>query len=78
MFCNGFSTVLKNRCFVGLLASAMALGFAATGGAQEKDAKGADDAAAAPAQGSQVDPLKRPIPDKQRQKNAMALKIELS
>ena len=45
--------------------------------AQDKDAKGSDDKAAA-AQGSQTDPLKRPIPEKQRKANAKALKIELS
>jgi GWxTD domain-containing protein len=45
--------------------------------AQDKDAKASDDNAAAP-QGNQADPLKRPIPDKQRKANAKALKIELS
>jgi GWxTD domain-containing protein len=48
----------------------MALGFAAVSQAQDKDAKGSE--------GSQTDPLKRPIPEKQRKANAKALKIELS
>ncbi len=60
----------------------MALGFAAVGlvkdgMAQDKDAKGSDEKGAA-AQGSQIDPLKRPVPEKQRKANAKALKIELS
>ncbi|MGA2337731.1 MAG: GWxTD domain-containing protein [Terriglobales bacterium] len=55
----------------------MALGFAAVSQAQDKDAKGADDKGAA-AQENQTDPLKRPIPEKQRKANAKALKIELS
>ena len=71
MFCAGF----RNRCSVSVLAGVMALGFAAF--AQDKDAKGSDDKAAA-AQGSETDPLKRPIPEKQRKANAKALKIELS
>jgi GWxTD domain-containing protein len=36
-----------------------------------------DSKSAAPAQGSSVDPLKRPVSDKQRKANAKALKIEL-
>ncbi|MFY9907981.1 MAG: GWxTD domain-containing protein [Terriglobales bacterium] len=60
----------------------MSLGFAAVSQAQgsqaqDKDSKEADNNGAA-GQGSQVDPLKRPIPDKQRKANAKALKIELS
>jgi GWxTD domain-containing protein len=54
---------------VGVLAGIMALGFAGVSQAQDKDAK---DSA------SQTDPLKRPIPEKQRKANAKALKIELS
>ncbi len=58
----------------------MALGFGAVSMAQDKDAKGSssnenDNAAAAP--GSQVDPLKRPVSEKQRKANAKALRIEL-
>ena len=56
----------------------MALGFAAVAAlAQDKDAKGSDDKGAA-AQGSQIDPLKRPVPEKQRKANAKALRQELS
>ncbi|HKN70695.1 MAG TPA: GWxTD domain-containing protein [Terriglobales bacterium] len=71
-----FSAGFRNRCSVGVLAGVMALVFAAFSQAQDKDAKGSDDKAAA--QGSQTDPLKRPIPEKQRKANAKALKIELS
>ncbi len=55
----------------------MTLGFAAISPAQDqnKDKAAGSDAAA---QGSQADPLKRPIPEKQKQKNAKALRIELS
>jgi len=67
-----------NRCSAGVLAGVLALGFSAlVAQAQDKDAKGSDDKAAG-AQGSQTDPLKRPIPEKQRKANAKALKIELS
>ncbi len=73
MFCAGF----RNRWSAGLLASVMTLGFAAISPAQDqnKDKAAGSDAAA---QGSQADPLKRPIPEKQKQKNAKALRIELS
>ncbi len=71
------SAGFRNCCSVGVLAGVMALGFAAVSQAQVKDAKGADDKGAA-AQENQTDPLKRPIPEKQRKANAKALKIELS
>jgi GWxTD domain-containing protein len=71
-----FSLGFRNRCSAGLLAGVLALGFAAISQAQDKDAKGANDNGAAP--GSQTDPLKRPIPEKQRKANAKALKVELS
>jgi GWxTD domain-containing protein len=72
-----FSADFRNRCSVGVLAGVMALGFVVVAPAQDKDAKGSGDTGAA-AQGSQTDPLKRPIPEKQRKANAKALKIELS
>lgn len=77
-----FSAGFLNRCSAVVLAGAMSLGFAAVSQAQgsqaqDKDSKEADNNGAA-GQGSQVDPLKRPIPDKQRKANAKALKIELS
>ncbi|MGD0793275.1 MAG: GWxTD domain-containing protein [Terriglobales bacterium] len=65
-----FSAGFRNRCSVAVLAGLMALGLAAVAQAQDKDAKGSE--------GSQTDPLKRPIPEKQRKANAKALKIELS
>jgi GWxTD domain-containing protein len=77
-----FSAGFRFRCWVGLLSSVMAVGFPAISLAQDKDkdkdAKSSEDTGAAAAQGSQADPLKRPIPEKQRKKNAKALKIELS
>ncbi len=73
-----FSAGFLNRCSAGVLAGVLALGFSAlVAQAQDKDAKGSDDKAAG-AQGSQTDPLKRPVPEKQRKANAKALKIELS
>src|ERR1039457_2285512 len=70
-----FSTGVRSLCSVGVMAGAMTLSLAAFSQAQDKDSKGAD--AGAAGQG-QVDPLKRPIPEKQRKANAKALKIELS
>ena len=73
-----FSASFRNRCLIGVLAGVTALGFAAVAAlAQDKDAKGSDDKGAA-AQGSQIDPLKRPVPEKQRKANAKALRQELS
>src|ERR1700691_1440621 len=72
-----FSAGFWNRCSAMALAGAMSVGFAAASQAQDKDAKEPDNNGAA-AQGSQVDPLKRPIPDKQRKANAKSLNIELS
>jgi len=65
-----FSAGFRNRCSVGVLAGMVALGFAVVAVAQDKDAKGSE--------ASQTDPLKRPVPEKQRKANAKALKIELS
>jgi GWxTD domain-containing protein len=71
-----FFTGFRNRCSVGVLAGAMTLGFAAISPAQAQDkAAGSEGTAAA---GSQGDPLKRPVPEKQKKANAKALKIELS
>src|SRR5271156_5528990 len=64
-----FSAGFRNQCSVGVLAGMMALGFTAISQAQDTQ-KGSD--------ASQVDPLKRPVPEKQRKANAKALKIELS
>jgi GWxTD domain-containing protein len=72
-----FSAGFLNRCSAVVLAGAMSMAFAAVSQAQDKDAKDVDNNGAT-AQGSQVDPLKRPIPDKQRKANAKALRIELS
>ena len=75
---SAFSASFRNRRLIGVLAVVIALGFAAVAAlAQDKDAKGSDDKGAA-AQGSQIDPLKRPVPEKQRKANAKALRQELS
>jgi GWxTD domain-containing protein len=79
-----YSAGFRNGCSVGLLAGVMVLGSSAfshvQNPVQNTGAKSSDDTgAAAPVQGSSpTDPLKRPIPDKQRKANAKALKIELS
>ena len=65
-----FSAGFRNRCLASVLAGVIALGFPAASLAQDKDAKGSE--------ASQTDPLKRPVPEKQRKANAKALKIELS
>src|SRR5258708_26064279 len=65
-----FSAGFRNRCSVSVLAGVMALGITAVAQAQDKETKGSE--------GGQVDPLKRPVPEKQRKANAKALKIELS
>jgi GWxTD domain-containing protein len=65
-----FSAGFRNRCSVSVLAGVMALGITAGAFAQDKEAKGSE--------ASQIDPLKRPVPEKQRKANAKALKIELS
>jgi hypothetical protein len=65
-----FSTGFRNRWLVGVVAGTVALGFGVLAVAQ--------DAKPPTAQGSQTDPLTRPIPEEQRKKNAKALKIELS
>jgi len=62
-----------------VLVGALALGLPVISPAQDKDAK---DAKASNAQVSapntQTDPLKRPLPEKQKKANAKALKVELS
>jgi GWxTD domain-containing protein len=72
-----FSAGFRNRCSVGALVGVMALGFAGVSGAQgqDKDAKGVTDTSL---QGAQTDPLKRPVPEKQKKANARALRNELS
>jgi GWxTD domain-containing protein len=70
----------RNRFSIALLTGALALGCAAVSPAQaqdqDKDAKNSNDNGAS-AQGSQTDPLKRPISEKQRKANAKELKKEL-
>src|SRR5664279_3332640 len=72
-----YSPGFWNRYWGPVLAGVIALGSVSGSMGQVKEVNGSDDKGAAP-QGSQVDPLKRQIPDKQRKANAKALKIELS
>src|ERR1700676_4223841 len=73
-----FSTGFGRRCSVGTLAGALSLclALANISQAQDKTAQGSDNKASSPA--GQTDPLKRPVPEKQKKANAKALKIELS
>ncbi len=74
-----FSSGSLGRCSVSVLVGALALGLPVISPAQDKDAK---DVKASNAQVSapdtQTDPLKRPLPEKQKKANAKALKVELS
>ena len=72
-----FSTGFRNRCFVAALAVGMCFGSVSVSTAQEKDAP-ASVSKGSTAQGTEADPLKRQIPEKQRKANAKALKVELS
>jgi len=78
MFGSGFVA----RCSVGLLAGALAVGLPGFCFAQDsKDAPAATPSAAPDkpaAPDTQSDPLKRPLPEKQKKANAKALKQELS
>jgi GWxTD domain-containing protein len=74
-----FSTGFGSRRSVGTMAAALSvcLGLSNFSLAQDKTAQGSDTkASVSPA--TQTDPLKRPVPEKQRKANAKALKIELS
>src|ERR1700681_1527528 len=73
-----FSTGFGRRCSVGTVAGALSLCLclANISLAQDKTAQGSDNKASTAA--GQTDPLKRPVPEKQRKANAKALKIELS
>jgi GWxTD domain-containing protein len=73
MFSAGF-----RKGFLGFLAvGALVLGFDAVSLAQDKK-KNSDDQAGASGQGSQTDPLKRPISEKQKKANQKSLHRELS
>jgi GWxTD domain-containing protein len=76
-----FSTGFRNRCFVAALAVGMCFGSVSVSTAQEKDKEKdapASGSKSSNAQGTEADPLKRQIPEKQRKANAKALKVELS
>ncbi len=71
-----FSALFRNRFSVGVLVGAIAFSLGAFCQSQDKNASPSDDKSAT--QENQIDPLKRPVPEKQRKANAKALKIELS
>src|SRR6202166_1385289 len=76
-----FSTGFRYRCFVAALALGISFGSVSVSTAQEKDKEKdapASGSKGSAAQGTEADPLKRQIPDKQRKANAKALKVELS
>jgi GWxTD domain-containing protein len=76
-----FSTDFRYRCFVAALALGISFGSVSISTAQEKDKEKdapASGSKGSAAQGTEADPLKRQIPDKQRKANAKALKVELS
>ena len=80
-----FSSGFRARCLAGALASTLALGLPLFSHAQDKgskDSSPSDSPAVAPDKPSapdvQNDPLKRPLPEKQKKANAKALKQELS
>src|SRR6202140_475107 len=76
-----FSTGFRYRCFVAALALGISFGSVSVSTAQEKDKEKdapASGSKGSTAQGTEADPLKRQIPEKQRKANAKALKVELS
>ncbi|MGB9073763.1 MAG: GWxTD domain-containing protein [Terriglobales bacterium] len=73
MFSAGFAKRFLGALTVGVLA----LGSAAVSPAQAKDQKATDEQAAAAAEACKADPLKCPLSEKQRKKNAKSLRQEL-
>src|SRR6202140_516931 len=76
-----FSTGFRYRCFVAALALGISFGSVSVSTAQEKDKEKdapASGSKGSTAQGTEADPLKRQIPEKQRKANAKALRQELS
>src|SRR5690349_24802838 len=79
-----------NRLFMGLVLSSLILAPVSFAAAQDGKADATDPAAAesspasastsapAPSAAQEVDPLKRPLTEKQRKQNSKSLKIELS
>jgi len=72
-----FSAGFAKRFLGALTMGVLALGCAAVSPAQEKDQKAADEQAAAAAEACKADPLKCPLSDKQKKKNAKSLRQEL-
>ncbi|HYU44588.1 MAG TPA: GWxTD domain-containing protein [Terriglobales bacterium] len=74
MFCAAF----RKRCLSSVLTGLIALNFPAVSFAQNQDKKDSGDQAAAAAEACKADPLKCPISEKQKKKNAQSLRRELS
>jgi GWxTD domain-containing protein len=73
-----FPSSFLGRLSIGVLAGVIALGFPLVSRAQDQDAKDAKTVNAQAPPDNQADPLKRPLPEKQKKANARALKVELS
>ncbi len=73
-----FPSSFPGRLSIGVLAGVIALGSPLVSRAQDQDAKDAKTVNAQSPPDNQTDPLKRPLPEKQKKANARALKVELS
>ncbi len=73
-----FSAGFRKGCLSSVLTGLMALNFPAASFAQDQDKKDSGDQAAAAAEACKADPLKCPISEKQKRKNAKSLRQELS
>jgi GWxTD domain-containing protein len=73
-----FSTGFRKWSLSSVLAGLMILNFRAASFAQDRDKKDSGDQSAAAAEACKADPLKCPISEKQKKKNAQSLRRELS
>jgi GWxTD domain-containing protein len=73
-----FSAGFRKGCLSTVLTGLMALNFPAASFAQDQDKKDSGDQSAAAAEACKADPLKCPISEKQKRKNAKSLRHELS
>jgi GWxTD domain-containing protein len=73
-----FSAGFRKGCLSSVLTGLMALNFPAASFARDQDKKDPGDQAAAAAEACKADPLKCPISEKQKKKNAQSLRRELS
>ena len=73
-----FSAGFRNGCLSSVLAGLMILNIPAASFAQDQEKKDSDERAAAAAEACKADPLKCPISEKQKKKNARSLRNELT